>query len=418
MVISASSSLTDGSVTARLLPWAWVMIAATLAITGGVAAGQRLPLLVAAGVALVVATVLFLTGERVTRPWANRVAPWPLLAVLAALGVLAPAGEPVYVALTVASVVLTAFNGRVPSLLAAVAGSLAVLAFPLYRATDALAATGQLLAHAGVLLMAGLGLLAVRARVDAAVAAAVQVEQDAARAQAESAAARQRADAERAVAASAELAERVRFQEQISRQSESLAEAAEQVRLQSSSVAAAVEEMSAALANLTQTAQTTEQIAEGVAGRARDAAETMLSLRTSSGRIHTASDVIQGIAEQTNLLALNATIEAARAGEAGRGFAVVAAEVKELARQSGGNADSITSSVNEVQGHVALAVERVAEISTSMVELSEHNGLLSISIDQQATALREIAASVAGTATEVALMADGIESLRRIARNR
>ncbi len=60
------------------------------------------------------------------------------------------------------------------------------------------------------------------------------------------------------------------------------------------------------------------------------------------------TNVILDIAAQTNLLALNASIEAARAGEAGKGFAVVAGEISSLAensRQTAGNIQNISSEV-------------------------------------------------------------------------
>ncbi len=60
------------------------------------------------------------------------------------------------------------------------------------------------------------------------------------------------------------------------------------------------------------------------------------------------TNVILDIAAQTNLLALNASIEAARAGEAGKGFAVVAGEISTLAensRQTAGNIQNISSEV-------------------------------------------------------------------------
>ena len=63
---------------------------------------------------------------------------------------------------------------------------------------------------------------------------------------------------------------------------------------------------------------------EKIAAATSTVAEKMTSLAHRSEEIGKVVSVIQEISEQTNLLALNAAIEAARAGEHGRGFAVVA----------------------------------------------------------------------------------------------
>lgn len=72
-----------------------------------------------------------------------------------------------------------------------------------------------------------------------------------------------------------------------------------------------------------------------------------------SGIINTIND----ISSQTNLLALNASIEAARAGEHGKGFTVVADEVRKLAEQTNGEANEISSLVNEMVIQIDKAVK-------------------------------------------------------------
>ena len=157
-----------------------------------------------------------------------------------------------------------------------------------------------------------------------------------------------------------------------------------------------------------------EAITSKVAGEARSASELMRALETSSGQIMAASDVIHGVAEQTNLLALNATIEAARAGEAGRGFAVVASEVKELAHQSGGNAETITRTLGEVRAQITAAARRVAEITASAGDLSEQNGALATAFEEQSASVRQIVANVQETADQISRITDEVHVLKQL----
>ena len=154
---------------------------------------------------------------------------------------------------------------------------------------------------------------------------------------------------------------------------------------------------------------------------------------------------ITAIAAKTNLLALNATIEAARAGEAGKGFAVVAGEVKMLAGTAAGAVESIeklirdlSEQLGEVDGGLrelkrSLSETRTAaddygeqvrdaggaaksindRISRQVQELSARLGDLSDVIG----AIREIQqnteAAVEGSAKNVALAGELVESLDR-----
>ncbi|MBS8264808.1 hypothetical protein DYI25_10190 [Mesobacillus boroniphilus] len=96
-------------------------------------------------------------------------------------------------------------------------------------------------------------------------------------------------------------------------------------------------------------------------------------------------EIITDISNQTNLLALNAAIEAARAGEHGKVFGVVAQEVRKLAEQSAGAADSIrtileqtgketnqaVSVMNESQATVLKGNELVEKVATIFTEIAE-----------------------------------------------
>ena len=222
-------------------------------------------------------------------------------------------------------------------------------------------------------------------------------------------------------------------------------------------LAAAAEEASASVEEMTATAV---QVAEEVSGAAQLSASTSTtagegieavsdaesavrkvggateqltsaatSLETSSAEIDTITDVLKKTADQINLLALNAAIEAARAGDAGRGFAVVADEVRRLAESTQASLGQANATVTVMQRSIADvraagvgAEEQVSALgeSTGTVQqrfaaINEAVNSTNVALETIAAASQEVAAAAGETgraSTEVARLA---EEVKRVA---
>ncbi len=170
--------------------------------------------------------------------------------------------------------------------------------------------------------------------------------------------------------------------DQLANNSRSLRGTTDEQAVSSHRAAAAMEQMSATIAevahNTTQAAEyahtSAELAARGgsivqsaiggmqrISGSVRESADVVAALGASSQRIGEIVSVIDNIASQTNLLALNAAIEAARAGDQGRGFAVVADEVRELAKRTSQATKEIADMVKSIQNESERAVQAMGK---------------------------------------------------------
>ena len=165
------------------------------------------------------------------------------------------------------------------------------------------------------------------------------------------------------------------------------------------SVAAAAEELSASVKEISHQFQKTTSLVAQSGERTANADSLANALTQSSDRVSNAMEMISTISGQINLLALNATIESARAGEAGKGFAVVANEVKNLAGQTDKSVVEIKGVVEEMRIASRAIIGALSEIKTSVGSISEASSSVASAVEEQSATTNEIARSMQTAAT-------------------
>jgi methyl-accepting chemotaxis protein len=174
--------------------------------------------------------------------------------------------------------------------------------------------------------------------------------------------------------------------------------AASQASARVQTVAAAAEELSSSIVEISRQVAQSAKITSHAVDSARRTDSIVRALADGAQQIEHVVELISSIAGQTNLLALNATIEAARAGDAGRGFAVVATEVKSLAGQTAEATKEISLRIAQIQSATKEAVDAIQGITATIEEVSAIATTIGSAIEEQGAATAEIARNVTQTA--------------------
>jgi len=198
---------------------------------------------------------------------------------------------------------------------------------------------------------------------------------------------------------------------QVTAGSNQVSDASQALAQGSTEQASSVQELSAAVAEISDqtknnavNANTAKELSTDVQDYAAKGNAQMAEMQNSMSEINKSSNdiskiikVIDDIAFQTNILALNAAVEAARAGQHGKGFAVVAEEVRNLAARSANAAKETTEMIEEsikkaengkkITEVTAEKLNKVTEHITTVAEIV--NGIAAAS-NEQAAAIGQI----------------------------
>ncbi|MFW0777541.1 MAG: PAS domain-containing protein [Rickettsiales bacterium] len=177
------------------------------------------------------------------------------------------------------------------------------------------------------------------------------------------------------------------------------------------SMAAATEELSASVAEISKNMSLSKQATDNISAKTTSSGEASERLITTMQAMEGIVELIRNIADQVNLLALNATIEAARAGDAGKGFAVVASEVKNLATQTSKATDDIATEIASVQAISSEVADSIKEIVEGANQVSEYVTTVATAVEEQSSVTREISSNTQDASASVAEISNRIKQL-------
>ncbi len=193
----------------------------------------------------------------------------------------------------------------------------------------------------------------------------------------------------------------------------------------SASMAAALEETSSSLEEITAMVRQNEMNASNtniamrqnqeIIGHANgDVAgmkESMSKIKNDSDKISLIINEIEGIAFQTNLLALNAAVEAARAGEAGAGFAVVADEVRNLAQRTAQAAKNTQELIEVAVHNVGDGLGTVDKVDGAMRVIAESTKKTGMLVEEITVASQQQSIGISQISTTITSMESSTQSL-------
>ncbi len=166
-------------------------------------------------------------------------------------------------------------------------------------------------------------------------------------------------------------------------------------------VAAAAEEMTASIGEISRNMLNSTQEVSNIASKIQQSTAITADLQSTAKSMESVVDMIRNIASQVNLLALNATIEAARAGDAGKGFAVVASEVKTLANEVNKATDDIAGKITDLQAMAAKAAESSSGVNAATESVSHSVNAVASAIEEQSSVTKEISTNMQQASSNV-----------------
>ncbi|MFZ6722633.1 methyl-accepting chemotaxis protein [Undibacterium sp. Ji49W] len=212
--------------------------------------------------------------------------------------------------------------------------------------------------------------------------------------------------------------------EQITADSNALADSTEEQSISIQRTASSIESLTSSVAANRENSTSANELAKAASEVAQrgghvvnEVVQTMDSIKDSSRQIVDIISVIDGIAFQTNILALNAAVEAARAGEQGRGFAVVASEVRNLAQRSASAAKEIKALITDSTQRIELGNTLVSKAGLTMEEIVASVNQVSQMISAINQSSIEQATGVEQVHTEVSTISNTVNSNASVVNN-